>query len=540
MDFVLLAIAFVCGLVSQQFKLPPLVGFLVAGFVLQLMGKEGGETISAVSDLGVTLLLFSIGLKLRVKNLLRPEIWGGTTLHALLIILLFAPIIYGVAWMASSVAGFEWRTAFLIAFGLSFSSTVFAIKSLTENGDLGSLHGRVCIGILVMQDIVAVLFLTASTGKIPSVWALAAVPALVLARPLFGWLLNKSGHGEMLALCGLFLALVVGAKGFDVIGLKADLGALFLGVLVGWHPRSSELRKSLNHITDLFLVGFFLKIGLEGTLSWSGFGWALFLLLLLPIKTLGFFALLTRFKLRARTSWMAAMSLSTYSEFGLIVLSLGVAKGWVGSEWLVALALVLSLSFLVAAPLSRRAEALYDPISDFLRKWETKGRHRDDLPILENGERIAIFGMGRVGMAVYHLLEQRFPGQVIGFDRDPASVETHQIAERNVKLADATDSDFWERVCPSDDLDLAVLAMPAHSANVHAVETLQRHDFHGVVAVSATFPEEVISLRKLGVDTAFNLYARAGLGFAEHVFGVFEQQRPDLAREWGEINEKTE
>jgi predicted Kef-type K+ transport protein len=534
MDFILLAIAFVFGLLSQQLKLPPLVGFLVAGFVLQLFGKEGGDTITAVSDLGVTLLLFSIGLKLRVKNLLQPEIWAGASLHSVLIIMLFAPAIYGAVWIISFSIGVDWPTAFLLAFALSFSSTVFAIKSLSENGDLGSMHGRVAIGILVMQDIIAVLFLTASTGEVPSLWGIVAIPALIFARPLFGWLLSRSGHGEMLALCGLFLALVVGAKGFDVIGLKADLGALFIGILVGWHPRASELRKSLNHITDLFLVGFFLQIGLEGTLSWSGFGWSLFLLLLLPIKSIGYFVLLTSFRLRARNSWMAATTLSTYSEFGLIVLSLGVAKGWIGNEWLVALALVLSLSFLFAAPLNRRAEQLYDSISNYLKKFETKGRHRDDLPVLENGERIAIFGMGRVGMAVYHVIEQRFPGQVIGFDRDPKAVEEHQKFERNVKLADATDSDFWERVCPRDDLDLAVLAMPTHSANVHAIETLKRHEFHGVVAACGAFPEEISDLRKLGVDTAFNLYARAGNGFANHVISVFGQQRPDLAMQWEE------
>ena len=534
MDFALLAIAFLCGLLAQQVKLPPLVGFLFAGFVLQFMGKEGGETISAVSDLGVTLLLFSIGLKLRVRNLLRPEIWAGTTLHSLLIIVLFAPLVYGLAWLVSSAAGLDWRTTLLLAFGLSFSSTVFAIKTLTENGDLGSMHGRIAIGILVMQDVIAVLFLSASTGKLPSLWVLIAIPLLILARPLLGWLLSRSGHGELLALCGLFLALVVGAKGFEVIGLKPDLGALFLGVLVGWHPRSSELKKSLNHITDLFLVGFFLQIGLEGTLSWSGFAWGLVLLLLLPIKWIGFFALFTRFRLRARTSWMAATALSNYSEFGLIVLSLGVSQGWIGSEWLVALAIALSLSFLFASPLNRRAEELYDPVSDFLKKWETKGRHRDDLPVLENGERIAIFGMGRGGRAVYHILEQYFPGQVIGFDRDPKAVEEHLVQERNVKLADATDSDFWERVCPADGLDLAVLAMPSHSANVKAIETLNRHEFHGVVAACATFNKEIKDLRRLGVDTAFNLYSRAGSGFANHVISVFAQQRPDLARQWAD------
>ena len=104
MDVLLIAIAFLFGLVARQFRLPPLVGFLVAGFVLQTLGKEGGETLRSVSDLGVTLLLFSIGLKLRVRSLMRPEIWGSTTLHAGFVVLLFAPLLYGAAFFFCAIA----------------------------------------------------------------------------------------------------------------------------------------------------------------------------------------------------------------------------------------------------------------------------------------------------------------------------------------------------------------------------------------------------------------------------------------------------
>ncbi|MDF1824749.1 MAG: cation:proton antiporter [Verrucomicrobiales bacterium] len=538
MDTLLIAIAFLFGFIAQMFKLPPLIGFLVAGFVLRALGKEGGETLESISNLGVTLLLFSIGLKLRIRNLMRPEIWAGTSIHSMLVVLLFGPILYGASVLIAGAAGLDWRTAFLLAFAVSFSSTVFAVKSLTDNGDLGSLHGRAAIGILVMQDIIAVLFMTFSTGKLPTLWIFLAIPLLLLCRPLMGWMLKQSGQGELFSLCGLFLALVVGAAAFEGVGLKADLGALFVGILVGWHPRASELRKSLNQVVDLLLVGFFLQIGLEAPITLSALGWAAFLLVLLPIKSIGFFTLLTRFHLRARTSFMASAALSTYSEFGLIVMALGVSQGWVGPEWLVAIALALSFSIFAAAPLNRRAEEIYDPISDFLHKWETKGSHRDDLPMIENGERIAIFGMGRVGMAAYHALEGRFPGRVIGFDRDPVGVEGHREAERNVKLADATDSDFWERVVPNDDLDLVVLAMPTHSANVHAINTLMRHDFKGVVAASAQFPKEIKELRALGVDSAFNLYAQAGWSFGRHIMDVFHQQRPDLSITWSAEREE--
>jgi len=250
MDALLIAIAFVLGLVAQQFRLPPMVGFLIAGFILRAFGQEGGEGLTTIADMGVTLLLFSIGLKLRVRALGRPEIWAGTSLHMVLVLLFFGPIIFLSAWLLGPAVGVNWGVACLLAFAFSFSSTVFAIKTLSENGDLGSVHGRVAVGILVMQDIMAVLFLTVSTGKIPNWWCLLLIPALIMGRPLLGWLMSRSGHGELLSLCGLLLALVVGAESFDEVGLKADLGALFVGVMVGWHPQAGALKKSLDQITD--------------------------------------------------------------------------------------------------------------------------------------------------------------------------------------------------------------------------------------------------------------------------------------------------
>ena len=125
-----------------------------------------------------------------------------------------------------------------------------------------------------------------------------------------------------------------------------------------------------------------------------------------------------------------------------------------------------------------------------------------------------------------------FSAQVMGFDRDPAAVEMHRLADRNVLLADATDSDFWERVSVRDNIDLVVLAMPKHSSNIQAAKTLKRHNLEGVVTAMGKFDDEVKQLRDLGLDTAFNIYSEAGTGFAEHVFKVFSQQRPDLASAW--------
>lgn len=539
MDALLLAVAFFFGLIAQQFRLPPLVGFLISGFVLKSFGQTGGETLETIADLGVTLMLFSIGVKLRLRTLARPEIWAGTTAHTGIVVACFAPILFLIAATFAPDISMEWRTTCILAFALSFSSTVFAVKSLEENGDMGAMHGRLAIGMLIMQDILAVLFLTFSTGKVPSIWAIVLLAALLIGRKWIGSLIGRSGHGEMVTLCGLFLALVLGAKGFELVGLKADLGALFVGVLIGSHPRAKEVSKSLMGITDLLLVGFFLQIGLEGSLTLQGVLWSFLLIAMLPLKSIAFFLIFTRFHLRARTAWMGSLSLSTYSEFGLIVMALAVSKGWIANDWMVAMAISLSLSILLVAPFSRRSDELYDPLSKFLKRFETKGLHPDDLPIETKDQRVAIFGMGRVGLAAYKHLHERFPDKVVGFDRDPASVQKHQDAGRNVLLADATDCDFWERVRVNENIDLVVLAMPKHGANIHAAESLKRHNFQGVVAATGKFDDEVKELRQLGLDTAFNLYSEAGAGFAQHVFNVFTQQRPDLANHWRPENSKS-
>lgn len=532
MDALLLAIAFVFGLVAQQFKLPPLVGFLLSGFVLQAMGKTGGPMLEGMANVGVTLMLFSIGVKLRLRTLVQPEIWAGTSIHCVLVLVLFTPGVLALGTVAAMSTGLALNQGLLIAFALSFSSTVFAVKCLGDSGDMGAMHGRIAIGVLIMQDILAVLFLTFSTGKIPTLWAIPLLALLLGGRKWIRGLIGRSGHGEMIALCGLFLALVVGAESFTAVGLKADLGALFIGILVGAHPKSKELSKSISGVTDLLLVGFFLQIGLQGAITFDAVLWALFFILLLPVKNIGFFFLFTRFHLRARTSWMSGLTLSTYSEFGLIVLALAVAKGWLGSEWLVVMALALSISILIVAPLYRKGEQVYEPRRKFLKRFETKGTHPDDLPIDLGEHRIAIFGMGRVGVEAYRYLSLRYPGKVIGFDRDPEAVQMHRDGGRKVMLADATDSDFWRRVSAKDSIDLAVLAMPKHAANIHAAQSLKSCDFHGVVAATGLFDDEVKELRELGLDTAFNLYSEAGSGFAGHVYHVFNQQRPDLASAW--------
>lgn len=519
MDPIWITIAFLLGFGARQVGLPPLVGFLVAGFVLNGMGVEGGETLQIIADLGVTLLLFSIGLKLQIRSLLEPKIWATGTIHMVITVILFGAAIFGLSLTGTSLFGsLDFKLSLLIAFALSFSSTVFAVKVLEEKGEMAALHGRVSIGILIIQDIVAVIFLTFSMGKIPSLWALPLLALLPVIRYLLKAMLNRCGHGEVLILAGMFIGLVVGAASFDMVGLKADLGALIVGILIADHPKASELAKSLLGFKEIFLVGFFLTIGLSGAPTLEALGIATLLIIVMPLKVALFFFLLTRFKLRARTSVLTSLSLANYSEFGLIVGAVGAANGWISSEWLVVMAIALSMTFVLAAPLNTAAHGIYSRMAGRLKSFETETRLPEDETIDPGDARIVIFGMGRIGTGAYDFMWEHYGGGIIGIDFDSEVVEEHQQVGRNVVRGDPLDADFWERIERNKrKIELVMLAMSSQIENKEVARQLKAFNFPGRIAAIARFDDEVEALKEAGVDAAFNAYGEAGAGFAEHV-----------------------
>ena len=251
--------ALLLGLAAARIGLPPLVGFLTAGFAFGALGMERTPLLTDLAHAGVLLLLFAVGLKLRVKTLLRYEVWGTAISHL---------VLTGVIGAALLSAGSLPRwLAFALAVSLGFSSTVLAAKVLEGNRELRAVHGRVAIGILIVQDVVAVVLLAFVTVETPSPWALSLL-VVPLARPLIAWLLERAGHGELLVLLGAALA-IGGGQAFASLGLSSELGALLLGMLLADHRRAQELTNVLWGLKELFLVGFFLNVGFSGPPTWA-------------------------------------------------------------------------------------------------------------------------------------------------------------------------------------------------------------------------------------------------------------------------------
>lgn len=519
MEPAILIITLACGMLVSRVGLPPLIGYLVAGFVLFLFGIEESSLpmLEQLANLGVTLLLFAIGLKLDLRSLFKAEVWAGSSLHLIGSMLFFIPLLKLLGLLGlEQLTGLELNQLALLAFALSFSSTIFAVKVLEDKGDMQSLYGRVAIGILIMQDIFAVAFLTISKGDIPSYWALGLL-LLPLAKPLIYKAFDRVGHGELLVLFGLVMALVMGAGLFELVGLKPDLGALVIGILLAGHPKSSELAKSLFYFKELFLVAFFLTVGLNGLPTFSDIGLAAILVLIVPIKVTLFLYLLTHFKLRSRTALMSSFTLGNYSEFGLIVAAVATSKGWLPPQWMVILAVALSFSFLFAAPLNTASSRLYQKFQSKLKRLEKHPLHPEDRPIPVGNPRFLILGMGRIGSGAYDELRARYDGEILGVEHKQELVDFHISQGRNVVQGDASDTDFWEKLDKAPNLELVLLTMPHHVGNQFAVEQLQLLDYQGKLSAIVKYKEDAQSLSESGVHSVYNLYEAAGAGFVEHL-----------------------
>ncbi len=523
MDYIWVAVAFICGFLVKQINLPPLVGYLAAGFGLHAWGIEPDESLETLADLGIALLLFTIGLKLNIKSLFKTEIWGSAAGHMFTIVALTTLSCFLFSFLGiSQFIGLDLSSAILIGFAVSFSSTVCAVKILENRGEMRARHAQIAIGILIIQDIAAVLFVSFATDITPTWWAFSIL-TLPLLRPVFDKLLQHCGHGEVLLLAGFFLA-ITGGELFKLAGLESHLGALAAGVLLSGHTKATELTKSLLGFKDLFLIGFFLSIGFTALPTVDMLSTALILAVALPIKAFLFFLWLTGFKLRSRSAFLAALSLTNYSEFGLIVCSVSVSYGLLTEEWLIIMALAVTISFIFSSIINAKAHIFYSRWHDTIIHLERSERLPEDQFSQPDGAIVLVVGMGRVGTGAYDtLIESWGTKEVCGVDVDRKRVNTHCSAGRNVIAADAEDPDFWTHT-NLDGVKLVMLAMPNYLDILEAVKQLKRINYQGKIAGIARYEDQKNILLTSGIDVVFNYYNNVGSGFAEHSMHLLDTQ----------------
>ena len=507
-DIAWVIVAFLAGLAARAGKLPPLVGYLAAGMGLAALGVEGGAVVDRIGELGVALLLFIVGLELRWKSLQQWDVLGAGSLHIL--------VVSALGFGGGLLLGLPWVGAAAVGVSLSASSLVLAAKTLEARGDRRSHHGRIVIGVILLQTVGATAATAAVGASTPSLWSLGLL-GLPLLRPGLKWLLDRVGRGELLLLLGLALA-AGGSLLFSALNLGAELGALVAGALLAGHERTEELQETLNPLKNAFLPAFFLSVGLVGVPSGAGLAVVALLLVGLALKSGLLYGIWMAARMKARTAWMATLPLATYSGFTLIVGSAAVQAGALPESALTVLALATAGSYLINAPIARAADGLWMRLKSGLTRFERSNvpsrPDRGSSPFDLANTQFLIVGMGRSGTAAYDYLED-FLRCPVGLDDDPRRIERHREDGRRMLFGDARDDTLWSELDLSS-VDVVLLTMGSLETKLESVRALREAGYEGAISALTAHPEHRSILNEAGANTVYLSIEQTGRALAAH------------------------
>jgi methylmalonyl-CoA mutase cobalamin-binding subunit len=201
----------------------------------------------------------------------------------------------------------------------------------------------------------------------------------------------------------------------------------------------------------------------------------------------------------------------------LIVAAIGASQGWLSNDWLLIIALALSFSFVILAPVSRNDHGIYSRLHHHIIGYQREERMPEDQVHDHGGATYAVVGMGRVGKGAYDALKQMHGDQVIGIDFDQVMIDEHREKGRNVIIGNPADPDFWENFRTPPKFEWVLITLPLGEMAVEVVEQLKQFDHKIHIAATARYPQDEEILTEAGIDHVFNMYTTAGLSFVNYV-----------------------
>jgi Kef-type K+ transport system membrane component KefB len=534
---VLLVVSAAVGAIAVRLKQPLIVAYILVGILAgpAVFGwVHAHEQIDLLAQIGITVLLFLVGLKLDLHYVRHiGPVALATGLGQLAFTIFFGFIIV-------LVLGKDWLSALYIAVALTFSSTIIIVKLLTDKRELDSLHGRIAIGFLIVQDIAVVAaMMTVSAMRaaddVGGGWdvalgivlriVVAAALIFLLMRYILPWLVDRMARApELLLIFAIAWGTAFAALG-EWAGFSKEAGAFLAGFTLASSGYREAVSAKLGNIRDFLLLFFFLDLGakldftvLEGELLAAGILSA-FVLIGNPLIVM---AIMGYMGYRKRTGFLAGLIVAQISEFSIIFIAMGIALGHVGMEALGLVTLVGLITITLSTYMILNSQALYGRVEWLLKPFERKRPFREvaveETPIEVFKPDVVVFGLGRYGSRLAARLRDAGLG-VLGVDFDPEVAHALRRRDIPVLFGDGTDEHFLETL-PLGTARWVVCTLPRIDENVALLDALPRFGYRNRIAVLAREPEEAEE------------YERAG---ASRIFFPFHDAADFAAREIGDL-----
>lgn len=505
----IIALAAGISLLMRALRQPLIIGYILTGILagpsfLKILHADAAFT--GLSDMGVALLLFIIGLDLSIKVFSRvgKAVFVTTAVQV--------TSVTAIGYLVAGAIGFGRLESAILGLGLAMSSTIIIVKLLNDKKETTRLYAQIAIGILLLQDVVATVAKIGLAAKahqndphVDTLYALLARGAiLVSALYLAGrYIVPRLTHTlernkELLLLFalgwGLGFALLFQKAGFSI-----EIGALFAGVSLASLPFSSEMASRLKPLRDFFIVIFFITLGqamVPGRLVHVIAPAIVLSLIVILIKPLSILISLGGLGYTKRASFKAAVAMSQVSEFSLVFLVAAQASGLVSERAATTLTMTALITFAVSTYLIRYDNSLYTKLENHLRLFE---RHVTKLE-QQNAKAhfpIVLFGYRKGGhefLKTFKKMDKRF----VVVDYDPDNIESLERQRINYLYGDATDPELLEEL-QLDRCKLVVSTMSDPETNQFLAHWLKTHNPGAVFVCSSDSAEHAAELYEEGV-----------------------------------------
>lgn len=538
----LLALAAAFGALGLLLRQPLVIMFLAAGIAAGPAGfgiVASHPQIELLAHIGIALLLFIVGLRLDL-DLIRTT--GPVALATGLGQIVFTSVL---GWAIALGLGMAPLPAAYVAVALTFSSTIIIVKLLSDKKEIDSLHGRIAVGFLIVQDIAAILALVGltmigsplSTELPPAAAALRVLAAgaglLAFTAVSMRWLLppllrRLSASPELLNVFAVAWAVFLGAAS-DALHFAKEVGAFLAGVALASTPYRDAIGARLTGVRDFLLLFFFIDLGAR--LDWGTVGQQIgqalvFSVFVLAGNPLIVLAIMGWMGYRRRTGFLAGLTVAQISEFSLIVAAAGLQLGHLSRETMGLITLVGVVTIFASTYMILYSEALYRLLSGPLRLFERKRPHRE-LPAgpgAAPGVDVILFGAGTYGASVAeHLLARG--NRLLVVDFDPRAIAAMRDKGVAVLYGDLGDPELLESL-PLGEARWVVSTVRSRELNLALADLLRRRGFGGKIALTATGPEEAARYEAAGAHVVFRPFVDAAEQAADaltHAMEVFPE-----------------
>lgn len=525
-SLILLAAA-VLGAIGLLLRQPLIIVYILLGIALGPSGiklVQSQDVVDLLAQVGVAILLFLVGLELNPDYVRRI---GAVAVATGLGQLSFTIII---GFLLTLLLGKDWLTALYIAIALTFSSTIIIVKLLSDKRELDTLHGRIAVGFLIVQDIAVIVALVAMSvlgggqaGEQGLAQVLGAI-ALKLAalgagmylaiRYLLGRLLRFLARSlELLLIFAVAWAVGLAALG-DWLGFSKELGAFLAGFALSPTHFRDAISTRLIPLRDFLLLFFFIDLGTKFDLATAQQEWltalilALFVLIGNPLIVM---AIMGTMGYRRKTGFLAGLTVAQISEFSIIFIAMGLSLGHVQQDALSITTMVGLITIALSTYMILYSQPLYKRLERFLKPFERKepfaekrfeAQELDDAPY-----EVIVFGLGRTGRLVldhYHALGIR----AIGVDYDPEAVAAMQASGIPALFGTAEDQEFI-RGLPLATAKLLVITLPHMDDVQDLMRIVDATDFDGRIIAVARSESDAHALKAIGVEEVINPFELA-------------------------------